>query len=475
MNAPTLLPCDAAREYDAQIWKDFALENILSAGARKVLCRPCGRQAIQERQALFQALEDEVLREKMQALSDVLSDIAKIHAHFSQANRIEQAFLYRTILRLYCSTVDCIRNLTSSCELIVHFQKFWLDTVHENLYAQIREALPQIERLLDDIRLFDISVQDSVWIGKGSDAIPYTEEIRPILEAFGVQVKPKSSAGLSLERNLVDALCQIHGGALDELSALYSAFEDIDSVELAAYLPQIRFYFEILNLKQTAQKRGIKICYPSVADAKIYMAKDAYDISLLQQNTDIVPNNIRIDADNRFSFVTGANSGGKTTYLRCVGINLLLFLGGCPIFAESAEICAYPYIVTHFPKDERFSDVGRLEDERCRMETIFSTSPTDAFVLLNEPFGGANEAVGTDLLLDTANRMIEFSMMGLCVTHFYQVSRADFPILSVLVDEENDNRRTFKIGPADKKRSYTEDILRKYQLDAETLKRRMQK
>ena len=63
------------------------------------------------------------------------------------------------------------------------------------------------------------------------------------------------------------------------------------------------------------------------------------DLPSRQNVTNIVPNDILFN-EKTFFFLTGANGGGKTTYLRSVGIAVILFLSGCPIPCEGAEI--YP-------------------------------------------------------------------------------------------------------------------------------------
>lgn len=167
----------------------------------------------------------------------------------------------------------------------------------------------------------------------------------------------------------------------------------------------------------------------------------------------------------------GANGGGKTTYLRALGINLLFFLAGCPVFAKQAEIYPFDTVLTHFPKDERFDNTGRLDEERKRIaQMLADTRDKKAFLLLNETYSGTDEARGFALLTETASQIVDAHHFGLYVTHFHEVMALDVPVLSAEVDTSNGNKRTYRIvrskGSAS---SYALDILKKYRLDKESL------
>ena len=103
------------------------------------------------------------------------------------------------------------------------------------------------------------------------------------------------------------------------------------------------------------------------------IAKELYDISLLAKNCEnIVPNDADFTEYEPFCFLLGANGGGKTTYLRALGVNLILFLAGCPVFAKEAEIYPFDIVLSHFPRDERFDNTGRLDEERKRTEEMLN-------------------------------------------------------------------------------------------------------
>ena len=226
---------------------------------------------------------------------------------------------------------------------------------------------------------------------------------------------------------------------------------------------------------QRAAKIGVPHSIATIAQAPRYVARELYDVSLLAKNCEnIVPNDADFTQSEPFCFLLGANGGGKTTYLRALGVNLVLFLAGCPIFAKEAEIYPFDIVLSHFPMDERFDHIGRLDEERKRTEEMLNLAENkSAFLFFNETFSGTDDKRGFDLLTDTAAKIEGSKHFGLYVTHFYEVMSLDYPVLSAEVDLSDANKRTFRIvrskGSAS---SYAADILKKYRLDKDSLESR---
>ena len=141
------------------------------------------------------------------------------------------------------------------------------------------------------------------------------------------------------------------------------------------------------------------------------------------------------------------------------------------MFAKEAEIYPFDTVLSHFPKDERFDNTGRLDEERRRTEEMLKAAQDKvAFLLFNETFSGTDDKRGFDLLIDTAAKIAESKYFGLYVTHFHEVMSLDGPVLSAEVDSSDANKRTFRIVRSKGSvSSYAADILKKYRLDKESL------
>lgn len=84
-----------------------------------------------------------------------------------------------------------------------------------------------------------------------------------------------------------------------------------------------------------------------------------YDLSLAVRMVNdnrgaahLVTNDHYSDHTARIFILTGPNQGGKTTFLRSVGIAQVLFQAGCFVPAKSAASSPVDYIFTHFQEKE---------------------------------------------------------------------------------------------------------------------------
>ena len=81
-----------------------------------------------------------------------------------------------------------------------------------------------------------------------------------------------------------------------------------------------------------------------------------------------------VSADEGPDSGTGANRGGKSTFLRSVGLAQLMMQCGMFVAATSFAAGPCPRVFTHFKRDEDPSmKGGKLDEELARMS---ATSPT---------------------------------------------------------------------------------------------------
>ena len=106
-----------------------------------------------------------------------------------------------------------------------------------------------------------------------------------------------------------------------------------------------------------------------------------------------------LDADSKaLVVVTGANRGGKTTFLRSVGLAHLMMQCGMFVAARSFSAGVRLRVFTHFRREEdRSMTGGKLEEELARMSSVISHISPGCLLLCNEPFASTNEREGSDI------------------------------------------------------------------------------
>ena len=128
---------------------------------------------------------------------------------------------------------------------------------------------------------------------------------------------------------------------------------------------------------------------------------------------------------------------------------------------------------THFPQDERFEADGRYADEQRRVGEILSAHGGNSLILLNETYATTNEELAVTSTLELTDKLKRSGSFTLYITHQHGLESAGVPFLSVIVDRDDQNRRTYRIARRQEAEgSYASDILRRYALDEEALKRR---
>jgi MutS domain V len=213
------------------------------------------------------------------------------------------------------------------------------------------------------------------------------------------------------------------------------------------------FYVGCLNLHERLTARGEPMCMPAPEPAgklTLNACKLRNPALLLTGQGRIIGNDVSADGKSLI-VITGANQGGKTTFLRSIGLAQLMMQAGMFVTAESFTSAVCPSIRTHFrrPEDATMSS-GKLDEELGRMSAIIDAVVSGSMVLSNESFAATSEREGSQLAGDVIRAMLDCGIRVLAVTHFHELaqrfstsSRDD--ILFLRAGRESDGGRTFRI------------------------------
>jgi len=472
-NAPRLLRYRDTACFPRELFSDLQLDKILSAHAVSILQKPCETAEAVRRNELFEMLENRAFLERVENLRSVLTSLARGLQLLRDAKiLLDRYHRYAEVLSLYVESCEMLASMDDVGSLFADVANAYSTEEEKTSLANVKKTAQKIRQLLEEVHTGLLSFSDKCWLTPDCDAVGEFDRICFCASSLGFSVPQKKRQNAKINIAFSDAMCHLHANAVDEIETEMARLADVDLSAPVVYLDEIKFYLEIHSLTKRAQEIGVPHVFAKVAKAPQYIARDLYDISLLAKKCEcIVPNDVELGNKDPFCFLLGANGGGKTTYLRALGINLLLFLGGCPVFAERAELYPFDRVFAHFPKDERFESVGRLEEERQRVAKMLVDSQNQAvFLLFNETFSGTDETRGFDMLKNTAEQIARNGHLRVFVTHFHEVMSLDFPVLSAEVDLSDKNRRTYRIVRAKgATSSYAADILKKYGLDRESL------
>jgi hypothetical protein len=268
--------------------------------------------------------------------------------------------------------------------------------------------------------------------------------------AYSFRLHPRDEAGARALSALSDQGANLVANALAQSTDHILSFFQMLRTELA-------FYIGCLNLHAQLARMGEPICLPvpEAAGGRQLSFADLHDVSLaLSKGQKVVGNDLTADRKD-IVIITGANTGGKSTFLRSVGIAYLMMQAGMFVCARSftAEMCNG--LFTHYRREEDANmESGKLDEELSRMSDIVDRLKPNALVLFNESFASTNEREGSQIATQIVRALLERGVKVLFVTHLYQFARAFLFQASVnatfLRAERNpDGTRPFKLVEAE--------------------------
>ncbi len=267
---------------------------------------------------------------------------------------------------------------------------------------------------------------------------------KPPVYAFYINERDESGAR-ALEE-LRDRGINLVANALAQSADHIESFFNMLRTELA-------FYVSCLNLHEQLAQIGEPICFPvpAASGERKHSFKGLYDVCLaLTMKQKIVGNDVQ--ADNKdLVIITGANQGGKSTFLRSIGLAQLMMQ--CGMFVPAESFCANVRdgLFTHYKREEDVSmKSGKLDEELSRMSDIVDNITPNSLLLFNESFAATNEREGSEIARQIICALLEKRIKVFFVTHLYEFAHGFYGkkmenAIFLRAERQTDGERTFKL------------------------------
>lgn len=457
----------------ADAFEDLKLTLLVSEPVIESMRDMCTREDILARQELFRALEHDETRACAARLSACMGELYRFYdAYMDSTNEDERRVIFVGLMKAAVDFTEQAAAFQAGGFFYERFHAFFAEEIerpeYKTLSADIQAVFPHIAQLQhagfvvngDDLRI-------TTALGQ-----PYEVRLVECARNLGMENVPDPrSFSRPMTGAIIDAIAALYPEAFEHLDEFYDQYIDFFNEDIMRYYRELSFYIELSQIFARIRKSGIPVCYPKILDEKRVEVHEAYDVTLLAKNeANIIPNDIQFSTAEPFFYLTGANGGGKTTYLRAVGAVTVFFLTGCPIAARSAAFYPLQKVLTHFPRDERFDSGGRFQNENALVNEILEEENGESLVLLNETYSATSEELAVPLTVALAERLYKSGSFGIYITHQHGVGQTSIPFLNVVVDSNDENRRTYKIARRQGAQgSLALDILKKYGLDRDAL------
>lgn len=477
---PSLLYMEQAIPFntDYYVYDDLKLTSLISDEVIHAITQPCCTEDIIYRQNMFKLLESDSMYNHFKTLADNINRLYQLNTSYTNTRCESEKYI------IFASLMDSLMTFMQNagkhisddtCELYNRFTSYFTTELEKNHYRKIIIELKALEPSMKLIRTNIFKIHgETIKVARGKP-VTYIDRIVDCAVNLGLNdLNIRMPVNKQLSANIIDTVASLYPEEMKAFKEFYESNRNYYISDILHYRTELAFYLEFIKIFAQIKASGIPMCYPVISKSRKINVTDAHDITLLTKNEKtIIPNDIDFNNNEPFFYLTGANGGGKTTYLRTVGVTMLMFLNGCPIACRKAEIYPLYKMFTHFPRDERFENTGRFEEEQMRVNDILRHIDPNSLVLLNETYSTATEEDAVALTGKLADTVCQSDAYGIYVTHQHGIGESEIPYLNVVVDSDDENRRTYKVAKRRNEHgSYAIDVLKKYALTKEMLSER---
>lgn len=372
------------------------------------------------------------------------------------------AFMLTTAIRLLQVYSEMLRELRILADGAAGFSSQGMRRLFATLHEELSdEYIKTIQKNLEELKFPD-GMMFSAELGEINEGANYIIRRRPDSASYRLKWKmaPPMFVGLSSLTSYKNRAVMQMANTLNKAALHVLSFFEMLRHELA-------FYVGCLNLQDRLAANGYGVSIPKVKPLgeKGFCCKGLYDISLaLMEGKEVVSNDI--DAlGKKLIVVTGANQGGKTTFLRSFTQAQIMMQCGMFVGSEAYAGSMTKGTYTHFKKEEDESmENGKLDEELSRMSDIVNRISPGALILFNESFSSTNEQEGSDIARQIVDALLEKDMWVVFVSHQYEFAQSYFEkgdpgTLMLRAERIEGGGRTFKIVPGEPlQTSFGEDL-----------------
>jgi DNA mismatch repair ATPase MutS len=374
------------------------------------------------------------------------------------------------VLQMFVAMLKKLRNMAA-------------EHAHEFASEGFRQFFAMLNRELDDTYFAEIEghlrklqfrqgVLISAELGNGNKGTNYILRksennstwferlFSPGEPGYTFYIADRDQAGFNALSELRDTGINLVANALAQSNDHILSFFTMLRTELA-------FYIGCLNLQEQLAEIGAPVCFPAPVqtEERNHSFQELYDVSLaLTMKRRVVGNDANIDGKTLI-IITGANQGGKSTFLRSIGLSQLMMQSGMFVAAESftANVCTG--LFPHYKREEDESMTsGKLDEELSRMSEIADQLTSNAIILFNESFAATNEREGSEIARQIVHALLEKNIKVFFVTHLYEFAHGLYERnmatdLFLRAERQPDGSRSFRLVEGEPlQTSYGQDV-----------------
>ena len=157
---------------------------------------------------------------------------------------------------------------------------------------------------------------------------------------------------------------------------------------------------------------------PTVSSSEFHFSAENMGHPLIDEKR-CVRNSFQLTNDEQIVIITGANMAGKSTFLRTIGINLVLASNGCKVCADSFTFSPIRIYTNMRTTDNLMSDESYFYAELLRLQAMLNhiRSGEKLFVVIDEMLKGTNSTDKLNGSKELVHQLVALKTHGIVATH----------------------------------------------------------
>ncbi|KAJ1650003.1 MSH2 protein [Dispira simplex] len=352
---------------------------------------------------------------------------------------------YRDPLREHVENLDKLRELV---ETMVDLER--VDHHEYLLRADFEPTLGQLQQQMDEAQQRMVTEQHTV-----SEDLDLEVEKRLKLEKsslFGycfrvtrigaacIRNKPKQYIELSVQKSGVMFTTPTLRQLVNEYNETSEEYHRVQSALVKEVLEIVASYCSvlealnatlahldvILSFALTSVQAPIPYVRPTVTQGgDLDLVGARHPCLEVQDDVSFIPNDVRLTRKEvEFQVITGPNMSGKSTYIRQIGVIVLLAQVGCFVPCSEASVCLFDSILARVGAgDNQLRGISTFMAEMLETSAILKSASPQSLIIIDELGRGTSTHDGFGLAWAISEYIIKhIGCFCLFATHFHELT-----------------------------------------------------
>lgn len=373
-------------------------------------------EALDSHQYIIRAEFDEELLDLRQRLDELQHSIfeehkrvgSDLHQDTEKKLHLEQHHLYGWCLRLTRTEAGCLRGRSS------HYTE--LSTQKNGVYFTTKRLHSLNNSYMDHQKSYRYHQN-----GLAREVIKIAATYGPPLEAIGQVIA-----------HLDVILSFAHASTVAVIP--YVRPNIVDSSIAQEKHGQSSNILDIVSLEDTPNFEEIRRTLENNHCARLYLKQARHPCLEAQDDVKFIPNDVNLEhGSSELLIITGPNMGGKSTYIRQVGVITVMAQIGCPVPCEVADLDIIDAILARVgASDSQLKGISTFMAEMLETATILRAATPRSLIIIDELGRGTSTTDGFGLAWAITEHIVtQIGCFCLFATHYHEMTKLSEEITTV--------------------------------------------